>query len=239
MEKYTGIFMNYSYGAKRQYSRKGIFKVMNLEPHESGKVIGWLIGWPEKNPKLFGRILGSHGRSGNLVAQFKHGLPGHAIGGKVVITKMKSDTQIRTHAPTQKTKEGSKIIEIEGIGPQYAEKLHSINLYTTSDLLEAGATPALRKHLADETNISPKLILRWVNISDLFRIKGVGEEYADLLEEAGVDTVVELSTRNAANLHAKILEVNEAKKLVRRPPSEAMVESWIEEAKTLPRKIEY
>jgi ribosomal protein L35AE/L33A len=239
MEKYTGIFMNYSYGAKMQYPRKVIFKVMNLEPHESSKVIGWLVGWPEKNPKVFGRILGPHGRSGNLMARFKHGVPGNAIGEKVVITKMKSDIQVRASVPTPKKERGSKIIEVEGIGPQNAEKLHSSNIYTTSELLEAGATPTMRKHLADTTKISPKLILRWVNISDLFRIKGVGEEYADLLEEAGVDTVVELSTRNATNLHAKILEVNEAKKLVRRPPSLAMVESWIEEAKTLPRKIEY
>jgi predicted flap endonuclease-1-like 5' DNA nuclease len=97
----------------------------------------------------------------------------------------------------------------------------------------------MRKDLAEKTSISPKLILKWVNNSDLFRVKGVGEEYADLLEKAGVDTVVELSTRDAVNLHAKILEVNEAHKIVRRVPSPEMVEGWIEEAKTLPRKVEY
>jgi predicted flap endonuclease-1-like 5' DNA nuclease len=150
---------------------------------------------------------------------------------------MGQEPKKRANVSTPKTTERvSKIIEIEGIGPQYSEKLNQVNIYTTSDLLEAGATPSMRKELAEKTSISHKLILRWVNISDLFRIKGVGEEYADLLEEAGVDTVVELSTRNAANLHAKILEVNKAKKLVRRPPS---IERWVKEAKTLPRKIEY
>jgi predicted flap endonuclease-1-like 5' DNA nuclease len=134
---------------------------------------------------------------------------------------------------------GSKIIDIEGIGPVYAEKLNSINIYTTSDLLEAGATPLGRKELAEKTGISDKLILEWVNIADLFRIKGVGEEYSDLLEEAGVDTVVELARRVPENLHAKMLEVNEKKKLVRRPPTLNEVKQWIEEAKKLPRKIEY
>ncbi|MCX6648011.1 MAG: DUF4332 domain-containing protein [Candidatus Bathyarchaeota archaeon] len=131
------------------------------------------------------------------------------------------------------------MIDIEGIGKVYSEKLHAINIYHTSELLKAGATPRGRRELAERTGISQELILEWVNLSDLFRIKGIGEEYSDLLEEAGVDTVVELSHRNAANLHAKILEVNEAKKLVRRPPPLASVEGWINEAKTLPRVIEY
>lgn len=78
-----------------------------------------------------------------------------------------------------------------------------------------------------------------MNLADLFRIKGVGEEYSDLLEEAGVDTVVELATRNVDNLHAKILEINEKKELVRRPPTLDEVKQWIEQAKNLPRKVEY
>jgi predicted flap endonuclease-1-like 5' DNA nuclease len=189
---------------------------------------------------MFGRIIGPHGKSGYLMAHFNHGLPGNAIGQKVVITKLKSLPPTHIHAKSLKTVErNSKIIEIEGIGSQYAETLNSINIHTTSDLLEAGATPAKRKELANKTNISPKLIHKWVNLCDLFRIKGVGEEYSDLLEEAGVDTVVELSTRKAANLHVKLLEVNEAKKIVRRVPTLAMVEAWVKEAKTLPRKIEY
>jgi ribosomal protein L35AE/L33A len=240
MESFTGIFINYSRGAKKQYSKKCIIKVMNLEPKDAGKVIGWQVGWPEKNPKLFGRITGPHGKSGYLMARFNHGLPGTAIGGKLALTKKGQEPKKRAHVSTSKTTERvSKIIEIEGIGSQYAEKLNQVNIHTTSDLLEAGATPHLRKELAEKTSISPKLILKWVNISDLFRIKGVGEEYSELLEKAGVDTVVELSTRNATNLHAKIVEVNEAHKIVRRVPSSEMVERWIEEAKTLPRKVEY
>jgi predicted flap endonuclease-1-like 5' DNA nuclease len=153
------------------------------------------------------------------------------------------EEEIKTKPSQRPVKEimdrGSKIIDIEGIGPVYAEKLNSINIYTTSDLLEAGATPLGRKELGEKTGISGKLILEWVNIADLFRIKGVGEEYSDLLEEAGVDTVVELAKRVPENLHAKMLEVNEKKKLVRRPPTLNEVKQWIEEAKKLPRKIEY
>lgn len=134
---------------------------------------------------------------------------------------------------------GSKIIDIEGIGPVYAKKLNSVDIFTTSDLLEAGATPRRRRELAEKTGISDKLILRWINMADLFRIRGVGEEYSDLLEMAGVDTVVELAKRIPENLHAKMLEVSEKKKLVRRPQTLNEVKQWIEEAKKLPRKIEY
>jgi predicted flap endonuclease-1-like 5' DNA nuclease/ferredoxin len=124
----------------------------------------------------------------------------------------------------------TNIIDIEGIGPIYAEKLKTIGIKTTIDLLEAGSTPLEREELAEKTGISPKLILEWVNIADLMRIKGVGEEYSDLLEEAGIDTVVELSRRNPENLHAKLLEVNEEKKLVRRVPSLSAVKGWIAHA---------
>ncbi len=133
----------------------------------------------------------------------------------------------------------AKILDIEGIGPTYAQKLASAGITSTDALLDAGATPTGREELSEKTGIAESLILEWVNLSDLFRIKGVGEEYSDLLEEAGVDTVVELSRRNAENLHAKILEVNETKQLVRRPPPLSQVQSWIEQAKSLPRKVEY
>ena len=148
-------------------------------------------------------------------------------------------SKVAPKTKSRRARTGIRIIEVEGIGSTYAEKLNAIDIFTTSDLLESGATPRGRKELADKTGISPNLILEWVNRCDLFRIKGVGEEYSDLLEEVGVDTVVELSRRNAANLHAKILEVNEAKQLVRRPPSLVSVERWIKEAKDLPRIIEY
>jgi predicted flap endonuclease-1-like 5' DNA nuclease len=133
----------------------------------------------------------------------------------------------------------AKIAQIEGIGPVYAQKLSNAGITTTDQLLEAGAASKGREALAEQTGIAESLILEWVNLADLFRIKGVGEEYSDLLEEAGVDTVAEIARRNPENLHAKMLEVNEAKSLVRRPPTLSAVTSWIEQAKTLPRKVEY
>jgi predicted flap endonuclease-1-like 5' DNA nuclease len=133
----------------------------------------------------------------------------------------------------------AKIVDVEGIGPKYAKKLVEAGVDTTDDLLEVAGNKDGRKMLAEKTEISEKLILEWVNLSDLMRIKGVGEEYSDLLEEAGVDTVVELARRNADNLCAKMMEVNETKKLVRRPPTLENVKSWVEQAKALPRKVEY
>jgi predicted flap endonuclease-1-like 5' DNA nuclease len=133
----------------------------------------------------------------------------------------------------------AKIVDVEGIGPKYAKKLVEAGVDTTDDLLEVAGNKDGRKMLAEKTEISEKLILEWVNLSDLMRIKGVGEEYSDLLEEAGVDTVVELSRRNPDNLFAKIMEINEEKKLVRRPPTLDAVKSWVEQAKQLPRKVEY
>jgi predicted flap endonuclease-1-like 5' DNA nuclease len=136
-------------------------------------------------------------------------------------------------------KAGIPIIDVEGIGEVYAKKLNNVGIFTTTHLLEEGGTKVGREELSEKTGISEKLILEWVNLSDLMRIKGVGEEYSDLLEEAGVDTVVELSRRNPDNLFAKIMEINEEKKLVRRPPTLDAVKSWVEQAKQLPRKVEY
>ena len=133
----------------------------------------------------------------------------------------------------------AKIIDIEGIGPVYAEKLQAIGIKTVEALLKAGATPKGREDIAEQTGITKTLILEWVNHADLYRIKGVSEEYSDLLEEAGVDTVVELATRNPENLYAKIIEVNEAKKLVRRPPSQSMVADWVLQAKGMDRAVFY
>ena len=133
----------------------------------------------------------------------------------------------------------AKIIDIEGIGPVYAEKLIAIGVKTTNKLLKLGATPKGREELAEKTGISGTLILEWVNHADLFRIKGVGEEYSDLLEEAGVDTVPELAQRNAENLYAKMVETNLEKKLVRQLPSQRQVADWVEQAKTMPRMIHY
>jgi len=106
-------------------------------------------------------------------------------------------------------------------------------------LLERGATPKGRKELAELTGAGGERILDWVNREDLYRIRGVGEEYSDLLERAGVDTVVELSQRNPDNLYAKMREVNTEKKLVRRLPTPAQVRDWVRQAKDLPRGVSY
>ena len=131
------------------------------------------------------------------------------------------------------------IMGIEGIGPQYAKTLSEIGIKTTEALLKQGATPKGRKIIEERTQIGHRLILEWVNLADLFRIKGVGEEYSVLLEEAGVGTVIELSNGNAENLFEKVNEVNKEKKLVRKTPALSMIQSWIEQAKKLNRVIEY
>ena len=127
-----------------------------------------------------------------------------------------------------------KIIEVEGIGPAYAEKLQAAGIKTTDDYLEKCATPAGRKALAEETGISPKLILTWANHSDLFRINGIAGQFAELLEAAGVDTVKEFRHRVAANLQPKLVEVNEEKNLCNRVPSVSELEKMIAQAKDLP-----
>ncbi len=133
-----------------------------------------------------------------------------------------------------------KLVEIQGIGATYAGKLEAIGIKSQEALLEAGATPKGRRELEEKSAISGKLILGWINRADLARVKGIGEEYADLLELAGVDTVPELATRNAGNLHRKLLEIVEQRKnVVRRPPSASEVEKWVEQAKGLPRAINY
>ena len=132
-----------------------------------------------------------------------------------------------------------KLTEIEGIGAAYAQKLQGAEIVSAEDLLEKGSSPEGRKELAEKAGVSDKLLLRWVNMADLFRLKGVGEEYADLLEAAGVDTVPELSKRNPENLLKKMEEVNQTKKLVRRVPNLKEITGWIEQAKTLPRKVAY
>jgi len=133
----------------------------------------------------------------------------------------------------------AKIIDVEGIGPKYAEKLSKAGISTTGALLEAGATPNGRKELAAKAGIGDALILEWVNHVDLYRIKGVGSEYSDLLEAAGVDTIPELAQRKASNLTEKMAAVNLEKKLVRKLPVEKQVADWIEQAKKLPRVITY
>jgi predicted flap endonuclease-1-like 5' DNA nuclease len=133
----------------------------------------------------------------------------------------------------------AKLEKIEGIGAAYVGKLAAVGVSTTQGLLKAGGAPVGRRELAKKTGISEKLILEWVNLADLFRIKGVGEEYSDLLEEAGVDTVKELRNRNPENLYEALKATNAEKKLVRRTPSLLEVKSWVAHAKSLEPMVTY
>ncbi|HEY9086793.1 MAG TPA: DUF4332 domain-containing protein [Anaerolineaceae bacterium] len=133
----------------------------------------------------------------------------------------------------------ASIIDIEGIGEAFVKKLSAAGINTVEKLLDRGCNPQGRKEIEEATGIAHSLILQWVNHADLFRIKGVGSEYSDLLEAAGVDTVPELAQRVAENLHKKLVEVNEQKKIVRQLPTPAQVADWVEQAKKLPRIIAY
>jgi len=128
---------------------------------------------------------------------------------------------------------------IEGIGPVYADKLAARGITTTSQLLQAGASRKGRQDLTDSTGISRELILKWVNRADLMRVPGIGEEYSDLLEAAGVDTVKELRKRNPENLHLALAEANTRKKLVRRLPHSSEVQAWVAAAKGLEAVVTY
>lgn len=133
----------------------------------------------------------------------------------------------------------ARIIDIEGIGHVYTQKLQEYGIRTTERLLKVAASKKGREDLALRTGLSETLILEWVNLADLMRIRGIGSEYSDLLEEAGVDTVKELRNRRPDNLYNKLAEINDQKHLVRRVPSQNEVTSWVEQAKTLPPVITY
>lgn len=135
----------------------------------------------------------------------------------------------------------ASLTTIEGIGPKYAKQLRAAGIRGTVGLLELGCAKPGRKQLAADSGIPEKLILEWCNRADLMRVNGVGEEYSDLLEHAGVDTVKELRNRKPENLHKKMIETNSARKvgLVRRPPSLGEVERWVEHAKQLDPMMTY
>jgi predicted flap endonuclease-1-like 5' DNA nuclease len=133
----------------------------------------------------------------------------------------------------------AQIEDIEGIGPQYAEKLKAAGINTVEKLLESGATAKGRDGLATQAGISTKLILTWVNHADLFRIKGVAGQFSELLEAAGVDTVPELAQRNAENLQKAMAQTNDEKHLAKTTPSLSQVTTWIAEAKTLPKVVQH
>lgn len=132
-----------------------------------------------------------------------------------------------------------KITDVEGIGPVIGEKFSNAGVKDSNGLLAGCKTPALRKALAEKAGLTEKQVLRFANMADLYRVKGIGSEYADLLEAAGVDTVPELARRKPDNLCKSMAELNDTKKLVRRVPTEAEVTDWVAQAKELPRMLEY
>ncbi len=131
------------------------------------------------------------------------------------------------------------VTDIEDVGPAVAERLKKLRIRTTARLLEAAKSPRGRKTLAAQTGIEPSRILRWANMADMMRIKGIGEEYSELLEAAGVDTVRELKYRNPKKLAQAMAAANEKRKLVRLLPSEKAITKWIAEARSLPMKLTY
>jgi predicted flap endonuclease-1-like 5' DNA nuclease len=133
----------------------------------------------------------------------------------------------------------ARIVDVEGIGPAYAEKLKEAGVRSTAMLLKRGGTAKQRKELAYAINIEESKLLKWVNHADLFRVRGIGSEYSDLLEAAGVDTVAELRQRKAASLYQSLVRANQAQKRVRKLPTLDQVTEWVEQAKSLPRVIEY
>ena len=133
----------------------------------------------------------------------------------------------------------TKLTEIEGIGETYAQKLMDAGIITTEQLLESCATPKGRASVAEKTDISGKLILKWANRADLARVKGIGTQYADLLEVAGVDTVPALARRVPENLLKAMADANDQRKTVNRLPTIGQVEDWVNQAKDLPRVLTY
>jgi predicted flap endonuclease-1-like 5' DNA nuclease len=132
-----------------------------------------------------------------------------------------------------------RIAEIEGIGPKFAERLGKLGITTTDHLLAECGSAKGRKGVSERTGLKEAVLLKWTNMADLMRIRGVGEEFSELLEAAGVDTVKELNRRNADTLAAKMKEVNAAKKLTRQVPAASQVARWVEHAKTLKPMITY
>jgi predicted flap endonuclease-1-like 5' DNA nuclease len=132
-----------------------------------------------------------------------------------------------------------RIDEIEGIGPAYREKLGAAKIETTDDLLNECCEPSGRKAISEKTGMSEKVLLDWTNKADLMRISGVGPQFSELLEAAGVDTVKELRNRNAENLATKMSEVNDEKKLAKTSPSVEAIKKWVGQAKELDPIIKY
>jgi hypothetical protein len=131
------------------------------------------------------------------------------------------------------------IADLQTLDPSAVSRLKDIGIRTTDKFLESARTPRGRRLLSEQIGCDERRILRWANLVDRMRIKGIGEDYAGLLEAAGVDTVRELKYRNPQRLAQAMADVNKNRKLVRLLPSEKAVERWVEAARTLPLKISY
>jgi uncharacterized membrane protein/predicted flap endonuclease-1-like 5' DNA nuclease len=164
----------------------------------------------------------------------------NVIGDLANVEKLLDDEKIIASLPEKMEVPNPKGLKyIEGIGDIYRQKLRQAGIADVDELLEKGSTVQGRNEIVNKTGISEKLLLRWVNMADLYRINGIGQEYAELLEAAGVDTVIELAQRVPANLLEKMAAANAQKKMVRRLPDLSLVESWVTQAKSLPRVINY
>jgi len=181
----------------------------------------------ETAPEAVG-ALGTESPVGEWVPE----VPGEEAGGEAVIGEPSGEIAAEEQAnmPTPSAVRAIPIEKIEGIGQVYTLKLQEVGIKTTAELLERGKSRKGREELVEKTGISSLLILKWVNMADLMRIKGVGEEYSELLERSGVDTVKELRNRNPNNLLEAMAKENETHNLVRRLPSISEVESWVKEA---------
>jgi predicted flap endonuclease-1-like 5' DNA nuclease len=173
-------------------------------------------------------------------------LPAEPVAAEMPVPTRATDTgewvpEIESEGQTKEFfgKYNRKVIDIEGVGEVYAAKLAEVGITTTHAYLQQCSTTKGRDELAEKTGISKKFILEWANHADLMRIQGIGPQWSDLLEMAGVNTVREMALRNGANLYQKLVEINDEKKLVRQLPTTAQVEDWIEQAKELPRILTY
>lgn len=129
--------------------------------------------------------------------------------------------------------------ELKGITDAVLNMLKAQGLGNSDELLEVARTPEGRKDLSQTIGVNAAVILDLANRADLARVKGIGRVYSDLMEEAGVDTVKELAQRVPANLHAKLIEINSRRQLTQRPPSLDQVANFVDQAKGLPRMLEY
>jgi len=188
------------------------------------------IHWPELDEDISVEGLLRGRRSGETERSLKRWLEGRSSADTVPNPAVSSATNRRRW---------TAVIDVEGIGEFYAEKLKAAGIATTEALLKEGATPAGRKKIQKTTGIGHALILRWINHVDLFRIKGIQKQYAELLEASGVDSIPELAQRDPAHLHPKMAEVNEKKKLVRKLPTPSQVAEWVKQAKNLHRVVSY